>query len=126
MEIMKNFKVLLVDDVVETLELMKIGLDDCGYDVDIASSGEAALKILRTVTPDIIITDLRMAPMNGFDLFHEVKKITRLANVPFFFLTAVDDFLAKKYGSSLGVDAYITKPTDVTTLDALIRGKLEK
>jgi DNA-binding response OmpR family regulator len=126
MEIMKKIKVLLVDDVVETLELMKIGLDDRGYDVNIASSGEAALKLLLTITPDIIITDLRMAPMNGFDLFHEVKKITRLSNIPFFFLTAVDDFMAQKYGTSLGVDAYITKPTDVSTLDSLIRGKLEK
>jgi putative two-component system response regulator len=126
MESMHKFKVLLVDDVVETLELMKIGLGERGYDVDIASSGEAALKLLRTFTPDIIITDLRMQPMNGFDLFHEIKKIARLSNVPFFFLTAVDDNLAKKYGSSLGVDAYITKPTDVTTLDALIRGRLEK
>jgi DNA-binding response OmpR family regulator len=63
--------------------------------------------------------------MNGFDFFHEVKKIPRLSNIPVFFLTAVDDVLAKKYGSSLGVDAYITKPTDVSTLDAIIRGKLE-
>jgi DNA-binding response OmpR family regulator len=122
---MKKFKVLLVDDYVETLELMKIGLTERGYDVEIASSGDAALKLLRNLTPDIIITDLRMEPMSGFDLFHEVKKIPRLSNIPVFFLTAVDDVLAKKYGSSLGVDAYITKPTDVSTLDAIIRGKLE-
>jgi DNA-binding response OmpR family regulator len=122
---MEKFKVLLVDDYVEALELMKIGLTERGYEVSIASSGEAGLKLLRNLTPDIIISDLRMEPMNGFDFFHEVKKIPRLSNIPVFFLTAVDDVLAKKYGSSLGVDAYITKPTDVSTLDAIIRGKLE-
>jgi DNA-binding response OmpR family regulator len=123
---MNKIKVLLVDDEEEVLTLMSVGLTNRGYEVHTAQSGEAALKALRTFTPDIIITDLRMQPMNGFDFFHEARKITRLAEIPFFFLTGVDDFLAQKYSSSLGVDAYITKPIDTAGLDSLIKDKLKR
>ena len=67
-----------------------------------------------------------MQPMNGFDFFQKVRKSVKLTRVPFFFLTAVDDFLAHKYSQKLGVDAYITKPVDMDNLDALISSKLSE
>ena len=122
---MNKKTILYVDDEKDTLNAVQVGLGDKGYDVLIADSGEAALKVLKSNTPDIIIADLRMQPMNGFELFQEVKKIKRLSHIPFFFLTAVDDFLAQKYSQSLGVDAYITKPVDIDTLERYIQSKLE-
>ena len=122
---MEKIKILYVDDETDVLQMMKIGLEDRGYDVRISDNGNGALELLKTDEPDIIIADLRMSPMNGFELFQEVKKIKTLKDVPFFFLTAVDDFLAQKYGHSLGVDAYITKPVDMENLDLLIKQKTE-
>ncbi len=122
---MEKIKILYVDDETDVLHMMKIGLEDRGYDVRISDNGNGALELLKTDEPDIIIADLRMSPMNGFELFQEVKKIKQLRDVPFFFLTAVDDFLAQKYGHSLGVDAYITKPVDMENLDLLIKQKTE-
>ncbi len=120
----KQRVVLCVDDDADALEALKIGLEGKGYAVITAEGAEQALDNLNTLVPDVIIADLRMAPMNGFELYQRVKKLPRMADVPFFFLTAVDDFLAEKYGRSLGVDAYLTKPVGVDSIDAAIRRKL--
>lgn len=123
---MKKVQILYVDDEVDALHSLQIGLEDRGYDVLIAESGKNALELLKKNTPDVIIADLRMHPMNGFELFQEVKKNTKMTSVPFFFLTAVDDFLAQKYGQTLGVDAYITKPIELDYLETIIKRKLGK
>lgn len=117
--------ILYVDDEPSALESIKMGLEDKGYMMLTAESGSQALEILKTQTPNLIITDLRMHPMNGFEFFEEVRKIEKFAETPLFFLTAVDDFLAQKYGQKLGVDAYITKPVDINNLHNLIKGKLK-
>lgn len=121
-----TLSVLYVDDETTALEAMKIGLEDRGYRVLTSASGEEALGMLGHEKPDVIIADLRMQPMNGFDLYQKVKKLPGLSGTPFFFLTAVDDFLAKKYGASLGVDAYVTKPIDLDAIDAMIRKRLKR
>ena len=121
---MAKHLIIYVDDDREVLQSFKIGLEDRGYTMVTAESGEEGLELLKTHTPDLIIADLRMQPMNGFDFFQKVRKNAKFVNVPFFFLTAVDDFLAQKYGQKLGVDAYLTKPVDMDNLDALISSKL--
>ncbi|MBA4311195.1 MAG: hypothetical protein C0417_01055 [Chlorobiaceae bacterium] len=117
-------KILYVDDEINALHALMLGLEDRGYEVLIAETGADALEILKTEIPDVIIADLRMAPMNGFELYLEIKKKTNLQSVVFFFLTAVDDFLAQKYGQTLGVDAYITKPIELDYLDSVIKQKI--
>jgi DNA-binding response OmpR family regulator len=117
-------KILYVDDEINALHALMLGLEDRGYEVLIAETGADALEILKTEKPDVIIADLRMTPMNGFELFQEIKKKKNLQSVVFFFLTAVDDFLAQKYGQTLGVDAYITKPIELEYLDSIIKQKV--
>jgi response regulator RpfG family c-di-GMP phosphodiesterase len=121
---MEEIIILYVDDEPDLLKSMKSGLEDRGYHVLAASSGEEALSLLKENRPHIIITDLRMIPMNGFEFFQAVKKIGRFFTTPFFFLTAVDDYLAEKYAQILGVDAYITKPVDINHLDLMIKKRL--
>ena len=121
---MKKTVILLVDDEKQLLDSFRVGLGAKGYDVITAMTGAEALEILNSYTPDIIIADLRMKPMDGFDLFQQVKKNSALSNIPFFFLTAVNDYLAQKYGAKIGVDAYITKPVELDDLDAMIKGRL--
>jgi DNA-binding response OmpR family regulator len=123
---MKKTSILFVDDEKDVLDSFSAGLNERGYDIVTASSGSEALELVTSYTPDLIIADLRMQPMNGFDLFQQIKKDAKLANVPFFFLTAVDDALAQKYGQKLGVDAYITKPVDLDKLDKLIKIRLSE
>jgi DNA-binding response OmpR family regulator len=123
---MKKTSILFVDDEQDVLDSFRAGLNDRGYDIVTASSGAEALELLSSYTPDLIIADLRMQPMNGFDLFQQIKKDMKFASIPFFFLTAVDDFLAQKYGQKLGVDAYITKPVDLDKLDTLIKNRLSE
>jgi DNA-binding response OmpR family regulator len=119
-------KILYVDDEVNALHALKLGLEDRGFAVLIAETGADALELLKTEEPDVIIADLRMSPMNGFELYQEVKKKRNIPPMLFFFLTAVDDFLAQKYGQSLGVDAYITKPIELDYLESFILQKLNK
>ena len=121
---MKNRTILYVDDEESALKLLKLGLEKKGFVVQTCMNGLDALEYLQTSTPDLIITDLRMQPMNGFDLYQAVKKIKNAANVPFLFLTAVDDSLAKKFSQTLGIDGYILKPVDLERLVSVIRSKL--
>jgi DNA-binding response OmpR family regulator len=123
---MKNITILFVDDEPGIRKTVSLGLEDLGMKVITAESGEEALEILNTLEPDLIIADLRMQPMNGFDFFQHVKNISKLKTTPFFFLTAVDDLIAKKYSDNLSADAYITKPIDVDELYEIIVSKLSK
>ena len=116
--------VLCVDDDVDLLMAVASGLEDRSYNVLTAGSGNAAMETLRSAKPDIIIADLRMDPVNGFELYQQIKKIPKNTTIPFFFLTAIDDPLAKRYSSQLGADAYIIKPVDIDELDRLIRKRL--
>ncbi len=116
--------ILYVDDESDALRAIGMGLETRGYHVLSASNGAEALEIVKTHVPDLIIADLRMQPMNGFELYHEIKKRKKFETTPFFFLTAVDEPMAQKYGQKLGVDAYITKPVDVDELVMAIKNKL--
>jgi DNA-binding response OmpR family regulator len=118
--------ILLVDDEEDFLKAISIGLKEKGLNVKTAGSGEQALNVLETFTPELVITDLRMQPMNGFDLYQQVRKIPRLAKVRFFFLTGINDSLAEKYGKTLGAEAYLVKPIDIDMLELTIKKALKK
>lgn len=118
--------ILYIDDDPEALNVLKIGLEDRGYTVLTALGGKEAYTLLESHTPALIITDLRMTPVNGFDIFIELKKNTKYAATPFIFLTAVEDQLAQTYGRKLGVDAYFTKPVDIDALEAVVVARVPK
>ena len=113
--------ILFVDDDRDVLQLVKEGLEGHGYNTITAENGKDALNQLKAHTPALIMIDLRMQPMSGFDLYQEIKKNLKFTNTPIFFLTAVDDFIAQKYSQKLGVNAYITKPVDIDDLHARIQ-----
>lgn len=123
---MNNPLILFVDDDKILLKAFAEGLKDRDLDVLTTDNPADALEKLKSVTPDVIIADLKMEPMNGFEFFQQVKKINRLSVIPFFFLTAVEDPLAKKYGASLGAVGYFTKPIDLDHLVDSIKEVLPK
>lgn len=117
--------VLLVDDEQSLLRATSIGLKDRGFKVQTAESGELAIKAIQRLRPSIVVSDLAMPGMNGFELYQEVKKNAEYKSLPFVFLTAVDDFYAKKFGKELGGAAYITKPVDLDELEQILKEKMD-
>jgi len=116
--------VLLVDDEQSLLRATSIGLKDRGFTVQTAESGESAIRAIQSLKPSIVVSDLAMPGMNGFELYQEVKKEAEYKSLPFVFLTAVDDFYAKKFGKELGGAAYITKPVDLDELEQILKEKM--
>lgn len=110
-------KILIVDDVQESLELLKEVFETMGYAVLTARNGVEALTILEKEIVELIISDVLMPKMDGFQFCREVKKINHLKNIPFIFYTAnYTDPEDEKFGLGLGADAYLTKPVDIQIL----------
>ncbi|MFI5250852.1 MAG: response regulator [Bacteroidota bacterium] len=123
---MKEPIILLVDDEIEFLEAIRLGLDEKGYKVLTAQNGSEGLALLEKHTPEVIIADLRMQPMNGFEFYQRVKKIVQYKDTPFFFLTGMKDELAEKYGLTLGAAQYFVKPVELEVLEAAIKEAVTK
>ncbi len=124
MPVQKKKVVLLVDDEPAILKATLTGLTDRGFTVQAADGAEEAIKAIHKIKPSIIVSDLVMPGTNGFELFQEVHKEKKYQGIPFVFLTAVDDYYAKKFGKELGSAAYITKPVDLDELERIIKDKI--
>lgn len=121
---LKDKLVLLVDDEPSSLMTTAAGLSDRGFNVRSVDGAEDALKAVQTLKPSIIVSDLVMPGVNGFDLFEILKSNKDSNAIPFVFLTAVDDYYAQKFGKQLGSAAYITKPVDFNELERVLLEKL--
>lgn len=109
-------EILIVEDEEDLINILGIVLMDEGYMVMKASSAEEALLLCRTRPPDLIISDVKMGAMDGFALLERIKATESLKNIPFIFLTSVDETQARNRGLKLGANAYVTKPFDVDPL----------
>jgi DNA-binding response OmpR family regulator len=120
----KDKLILLVDDEPSILKATEQGLRDRGFTVKAVEGADAAIKAAHSFKPSLIVSDLVMPGTNGFELFQQLRKEEEFTRVPFVFLTAVDDYYAKKFGKDLGSAAYITKPVDLDELERIILDKL--
>ncbi len=118
--------VLIVDDEEALLDITGTYLEMEGYTVVKAQSGKAALTVLESITPDIIISDITMPGMSGFDLFEKVRAQSEFQGTPFIFLTGHSDPKHVIQGKELGIDDYLTKPFDPNILISTIKGKLKR
>jgi DNA-binding response OmpR family regulator len=109
-------KLLLVEDEEELVGIVQTYFRDEGYEVRIALNGEEGLKVLRQFTPDVIVTDVKMGRMDGFEFFEALLKIPAFARIPVIFLTIMDDRSSVERAKKLGAAGYITKPFDVEEL----------
>ena len=101
--------VIIVDDSLTNLNLARNALS-MKYDVFTVSSGKKMFQILEKVTPDIILLDIEMPDMNGYDIIDKLKESERTANIPVIFLTAAIDPQSELRALSLGAVDYITRP----------------
>jgi len=119
---------LIVDDNEDILFNLKILLEKKGYDVESATNGEKALNLLLSSEklPEVIISDIMMPKMNGYEFFAAVSAHAQLNQIPFLFLTAKSTPEDIRLGKMLGVDDYITKPFNERDLIASISGKITR
>jgi DNA-binding response OmpR family regulator/DNA-binding CsgD family transcriptional regulator len=102
--------VLLVDDVPENLSLLIDTLRDAGIEIRVAESGERALKQLPNINPDLILLDVMLPGLNGFETCRLIKADARWREVPVLFVTALSDVAEKVRGFEAGGVDYLTKP----------------
>lgn len=118
--------ILVVEDSPDlNLALCEI-LESYGYEVRSALNGEAALGVLREHTPDVILSDIMMPVMDGYELFQHVRADDALRMTPFIFLTARTEAEERRYARGLGVEDYLTKPVDEGELLLSIQGVLRR
>jgi DNA-binding response OmpR family regulator len=116
-------KILVVDDKPELRTLLKSYLTQEGFDVSVASDGQQALFVARREKPDLILLDLMMPEMGGYDFMRTYR---REAETPVIILTARLDENDKVLGLELGADDYVTKPFSPRELTARVRAVLRR
>jgi len=116
-------KILVVEDDSTILDVIKYNLTKEGYLVSTASDGIKALDTARDSKPDLVILDIMLPGMNGFEVCRILRKDT---NVPIIFLSAKVDEVDKVVGLEIGADDYITKPFSMRELLARVRANLRR
>lgn len=120
---MTGKKVLVVDDDVKTVELVKLYLDRDGYQVSTAYNGVEALRLARESYPDLIVLDLMLPDIDGLEV---CRTLRHESDVPIIMLTARTTDLDKLTGLDLGADDYVTKPFSPKELTARVRAVLRR
>lgn len=119
---MANEKILVVDDDTNICELLRLYLTKEGYQVTVANDGEEGLEKFNQVKPDMVLLDVMMPKMDGWEVLKTIRKYSR---VPVIMLTARSEERDELQGFSLGVDEYISKPFSpkilVARVDAILR-----
>jgi len=120
--------ILFVEDNADLLYAIKLNLESNNFKVITAKNGKNALNILSNLdeVPEVIISDIMMPEMDGYEFFTEVSKIPKVNQVPFIFLTAKSSPEDIRFGKMLGVDDYLTKPFNEKDLLAVISGKIKR
>jgi two-component system OmpR family response regulator len=112
--------ILVIDDEPAWQKITSHILKNRGYDVLIAGSGAEALKALITFRADLILSDVRMPDMNGFDLVDNLKRIPTASSTPVIFFSAIDDYDARKVARSLGAVDFLVKPFDEDEMGSVL------
>ena len=117
-------RLLVVDDEPNIVELLSASLRYAGFEVDTARSGPEAVRVARLVNPDLLVLDVMMPGMDGFDVVRRLRSDG--VRVPVLFLTARDSTEDKISGLTLGGDDYVTKPFSLEEVIARIRAILRR
>jgi DNA-binding response OmpR family regulator len=119
-------KILCIEDDRETAALIAEELLDRGYEVTIAHDGREGLSAILRVMPDLVLSDISMPAMSGFELLEQLTALApRFSNMPFVFLTALTDRDNELKGRQLGADDYVTKPIDFDLLAMIVEARLK-
>ncbi|MBE7039246.1 MAG: response regulator transcription factor [Ruminococcaceae bacterium] len=115
--------ILIVDDEKPIVDILKFNLEKEGFKVIYAHDGEMGLKLAYDENPDLILLDIMLPKMDGFDV---CKKVREKSNVPIIMITAREEEVDKVLGLELGADDYITKPFSVRELLARVKANIRR
>lgn len=116
----ETHRILVVDDNPDNYFLLQALLEAEGYDVDVADSGRAALEHMKAEPPDLVLLDVMMPEMNGFEVVRRIRGNRRLSSIPVVLITAYDESMIEP-GWRLGADDFLCKPIDNNDLLRRIR-----
>ena len=119
-----NHTLLVVDDNKDLTDYLATALKDRFKTIWVAADGEEALRLCRKKRPHIVVSDIQMPHMNGYELCKQIKEDLEISHIPVILLTARNDEESQLYGYKNGADAYITKPFEVSMLYAIVCSQL--
>ena len=114
-------KILAVDDESDVLLILKTALISEGYDVVTATNGPDAIALEREHTPDLIVLDMMMPEMSGFDTLRKIREVPRQPATPVIMLTGISDKERIREALDLGIDYYIVKPFEFHDLISKVK-----
>jgi len=113
---MSKDRILVVEDDFDISNMLRIYFSGQGYEVQVAPRGGDALAMTRKQLPELIMLDIMLPDMNGYDVCRELRTTTRTSHIPIIFLTQKDERSDRIAGLELGADDYVTKPFDIEEL----------
>ena len=117
--------ILCIEDNSECAALIKEELKERGFDVAVAHNGRTGLSMLQEMKVDLVLADVNMPEMSGFEVLERLNEISGdLAKVPFIFVTGLSDYESEIAGRTLGADDYVKKPIDFDILQTIIDARL--
>ncbi|RAQ48981.1 response regulator [Arthrospira sp. O9.13F] len=116
--------ILIVDDTPDNLRVLSATLGDRDYDVQCAINGKLALMAVANQPPDLVLLDIKMPEMDGYQVCEALKSQQKTADIPVIFLSALDDVIDKVKAFAVGGVDYITKPFQVEEVLARVEHQL--
>ena len=118
--------ILVIDDEPDLLELVRVNLDQAGYQVETAGDGREAMAALRRARPDLVVLDLMLPDVSGTDLCRQLRASAEFSDLPIIMLTAKADEVDRVVGFELGADDYVTKPFSPRELTLRVNAVLRR
>lgn len=119
-------RLLVVEDDADIANMLKIYFGGMDYEVDVAPRGGLALEKTRTALPHLIVLDIMLPDIDGYEVCRTLRTNTRTSHIPVIFLTQKDERSDKLQGLELGADDYITKPFDIEELKLRVQGAIRR
>lgn len=117
-------RILVVDDNPAGVDLMRAQLDGEGYSIDSAGDGEQALEKVSETTPDLVILDIMLPKMSGFEVCKRIKGNEATRSIPVIMVTALNDMESRAKGITAGADEFLSRPVDRSELLARVKSLL--
>ena len=123
---MSKARLMIVEDDPDISNMLRIYFNGQGYDVDLAQRGSEALEKTRQVMPHLIVLDIMLPDIDGYEVCRTLRTNTRTSHIPVIFLTQKDERSDKLQGLELGADDYITKPFDIEELKLRVQNAIAR
>ena len=121
----RRSSILVVDDDPNSREIVQTFLESRGYDVQTAANGEAALAAVQRNSPELVLLDVMMPGMDGWEVARTLKDHSDYADIRIVMMTARSDFSDKQKGLQAGADDYLVKPIQLEDLATTVKRNLE-